>query len=490
MSVTSFVNFTSLLAVDDDVSVLNQVRRTAMAMGFQDVVTCEDATRALQVLNSDKAFQIALIDLRMPTLTGSAILQVIKNHSNDAVRLMPLLVMMGPVNEAEIRILSEFHISQHVTKPCKDKDLEKAIHDCLQIHTNLNNDEVFFEVFETALQEKDFKKAIEMLEPKLKGDPKSVKYNTLLAKLHFVRGNVAKAGEILKPVLLSNSEYPLALNLAAKICVKTGKYAEAVANLERAQKVSPLNIQRLIAMGEMHLAAGKIDEAEGKFRKALEFYPTGETAKIGLSRVLIAQGRMDDAQEILKDIEDKEEVASYFNMRGVMLIRAKRFDEAVDLYDKAMRALLDKEKEYLLIFNMALGYKKKGELAKAKLYAQKCLDKAPGPFEKATRLLESIEKAEVSQAPIEVPETPKEGSLFLFTPHQLDFLLGDQAPDGPDTLEGFQLGGASEEATELNLTRGTNTEKNALLNVQTKQNAELQQYWSKKKKGGRGFRSF
>jgi len=71
----------SVLVVDDEVPFLESIRRCLSAEGFQRMVFLSDPVEAANVIRSDPSFDICLLDVNMPDMSGDKLLELVKGHS-------------------------------------------------------------------------------------------------------------------------------------------------------------------------------------------------------------------------------------------------------------------------------------------------------------------------------------------------------------------------------------------------------------------------
>ncbi len=86
---------TSLLIVDDDKAVRRLLARVAERAGFE-VDTAKDGVQALEILQR-KQFEIAIVDLMMPRMSGYDLVQKISTLSPRPVVIVATALMNGDV---------------------------------------------------------------------------------------------------------------------------------------------------------------------------------------------------------------------------------------------------------------------------------------------------------------------------------------------------------------------------------------------------------
>jgi two-component system response regulator AtoC len=86
-----------IIVIDDESVFLRTIRRGLISAGFKDVHTESDSVKAASLFQQGAAFDIALIDIRMPVMDGMELLEVIKNNEPGTE-----CIMITAVNEPKI----------------------------------------------------------------------------------------------------------------------------------------------------------------------------------------------------------------------------------------------------------------------------------------------------------------------------------------------------------------------------------------------------
>ena len=427
----------NIMIVDDDPDILSQVVKIFTKLNIENVKTFTVGEKAIQELeNSSLNYDVIFIDVKMPGMSGVGLLQHIKNHKNKKIKESYCIPIVGNVSKEETIILNEIHCTETITKPIVESVFLKKFKEIVDIHNDPNSDKNFQLAFSNALLDKKYSQAESLVLPRIKKEPNSVRYLVMYAELLMKAKQWPKAEEFLNKVLKIDSNYIPALNLISKIYIKAERFEDAMAVLEKAKNLSPLHIDRLLVIGEMNLGAGNAALAEENFRNALKINPIEEKASFGLGRALATQGKVEESKKVLSAIQKGAELASFFNNKGVLLVRAQKISEGISLYQNAIKVMDEKEREYLLLYNIALAYSKLGNIDSALEFAKKSNEKAPKGYTKVNQLIEKLEKLQkeksvsqpsVKEAPFEVtPPPPKveEKADYILTGNQMDFIMG------------------------------------------------------------------
>ena len=421
--------FNNIIVVDDDPDVLSQMEKIFQKMGNKNYKGFLGAESAIKELESNpNPYDIVFVDVRMPVISGIALVQHIKTHHDKKIRDCFCIPLVGSIGKEDKAIISEFHFFETLTKPIAEKYFLKRFEELEEQQKNPESDRNFQMEFKNALIEKKYKQAEALLLPRLKKEPNSLRYLTLYAELLLRAHDIKKSEEFLNKILKIDSNHIPALNLISKVYIKTNRFEEAMRVLEKAKSLSPHNVERLLVMGELNLGNGEAEKAEENFKNVLKLNPTDDRAAFGLGRALATQGKTEESKKILSNLKKGTELASFFNNKGVLLVKAGKYNEGVSLYRNAIKVIDVPEKEYLLLYNIALAYSKLGDKEKALEYAKKSVNKAPKNYTKSKTLLEKLEKEAPSPPTKPADAVPLDeknnGPKFLLTGSQMDFIMG------------------------------------------------------------------
>lgn len=120
-----------ILVIDDDQAVLNYLNIFLLQAGTFDVTTLSNSTKALDVLRSNR-YDLLLLDMDMPEVTGLDILKKIQENSIDVATL----VLTG-VEDIELAVSAmKFGAIEYLIKPVDNERLLSLINKALEIRDN------------------------------------------------------------------------------------------------------------------------------------------------------------------------------------------------------------------------------------------------------------------------------------------------------------------------------------------------------------------
>jgi DNA-binding NtrC family response regulator len=115
-----------ILCVDDESRVLQGLQR--LLYKDYDVVTAAGFEAAIACLDPGQPFAVVMSDMRMPGMSGAALLAEMKRRVPDTVRL--LLSGEGDLGPTTVAA-NEGHIFRFLTKPCPPDTLLRALADAV-----------------------------------------------------------------------------------------------------------------------------------------------------------------------------------------------------------------------------------------------------------------------------------------------------------------------------------------------------------------------
>lgn len=210
------------------------------------------------------------------------------------------------------------------------------------------------------------------------------------ALLSSLSGDDARACELWISAIERNPHYYLAYHRLIDHHMRCQRLPKAYALLSKLQEYNKGNVSRLILMGELQKDMADLDKAEAHFHAALARDPGCSRALNGLAEVRFEQGRLEESRELLSRSHLAFRAAASLNRRGIELVRAKKYEDALEHYTKAQYVLPIQEKGPLLFFNIGLCYSRWGKPTMAREFLKIALIKDP-TYDKARQLMQVMD---------------------------------------------------------------------------------------------------
>jgi tetratricopeptide (TPR) repeat protein len=181
-----------------------------------------------------------------------------------------------------------------------------------------------------------------------------------------------------------------AMNLMARAMMKQGQWDKALETLEQAQILSPSNPERLVMIGDACYGKGDLNKALQCYEEAADLDPDMiPAAHRQMGQIKLEMGQVEEALNLFKNSVSEDESAGFFNNAAVAAVREGKPEQALKLYETAMRALKTNRLKPLIHFNIALSHRRLGDNESAVKHLKKALQIDPN-YEKARVQLDHI----------------------------------------------------------------------------------------------------
>jgi two-component system chemotaxis response regulator CheY len=115
------ITSTSVLVVDDSLTIRNIVIKRLNGLGFTDVDVAEDGNLALEQIRQ-KQYGLLISDWEMPNMSGEEFLKTVRQDPK--CMKMPIIIITGTTTRGTSWLAGA---SAYLQKPFTDADFEKAV---------------------------------------------------------------------------------------------------------------------------------------------------------------------------------------------------------------------------------------------------------------------------------------------------------------------------------------------------------------------------
>jgi type IV pilus assembly protein PilF len=164
-----------------------------------------------------------------------------------------------------------------------------------------------------------------------------------------------------------DTRYYLAWNAIGIAQSLKGNLQESAKAYQKCLELYPEFSEAHNNLGIIYSELHQLDKAEAEFQKVVAdlTYQTREVAYCNLARLYLGQDRLDLAYEsIRKALQIKPRLAMAHNLKGMILDRENKPEEAAASYEQAVKIVPE---DILFNYNLAVAYYNLKEPAKAKL---------------------------------------------------------------------------------------------------------------------------
>ena len=117
-----------LLVADDQAEMRQNLARALRLEGFE-VHATSNGKRALELINEEGPFDLALLDINMPEADGFTVLKTLR--ASEENRSLPVILITGEVDHGSVVQGKELGANDYLVKPYKIADLLQRIRNCI-----------------------------------------------------------------------------------------------------------------------------------------------------------------------------------------------------------------------------------------------------------------------------------------------------------------------------------------------------------------------
>ncbi|MES2616169.1 MAG: response regulator [Bdellovibrionota bacterium] len=340
--------------------------------GNYEVKNTASSKEALDFLEKNhEQVNLIIFDWFMPEVPGYVFCQKIR--ADNRFNHIDMLICSSKIDEEDSFLMVEMDI--HYVMPkltnaveyiAKVDEVRKNYYNVQSIVTKLKNLQTLLNEVQVDQCEELFK--IPEIEKEINANPR---YVHLGGELRILRKKYEEAADFMRNFLTKNSARNGAENLKSlstlgKALCLAGKFDDALLVFERLEAKSPKNLSHKIMSGDALLGMDKLDAAENKYSEVLEKDSGYKEALVGLAKVSAVQGDFEESKNFFSKIEGNFEsraLASFFNNRGVALVRKGDINGAITFYENSLQ-FLDKFKGHVY-FNLGMAYYRIGNIISA-----------------------------------------------------------------------------------------------------------------------------
>lgn len=342
-----------------------------------NVTTQEQLYKELRLLVGQGRKVVFFVEREINGKYCHDLVQFLKNQYPDVL----IIILTGEVAREILIYMHEIGANNVITKPISaDMLIEKVaftvkprgqIGELIDLGKKLNENDKYAEAEAVA------RKILE-LKP---GSPAAL----------LVLGDSFKGREMMDQALASYTEaskngklFLDPIKKIAELHKVTGNVREETKYLERLDRLSPLNVDRKISIGDNYMNLGEREKAVEIFDDAIKLATREAMAQVGRVTRTIAEHCISNAPEISekylrqsieakKGMLDKSDIET-FNRLGITLRKQGKWDQAIEEYRKALKI---SPNDAGLYYNMAMAFSEGREFQDAFNYLDKALRTNP-----------------------------------------------------------------------------------------------------------------
>lgn len=400
----------NIALVIEDNKMSKDVEDWLTSLGVQEVKSFDNGEGAWIVLNGSEEPDLVILDWKIPKLPGPLLLQRMK----DKFPSLPILVLCSGVSDQDGELLKEMGVTALMPREIEKKELIKNVIYCIQQKRKPSGLSSLENAIRQKLKNKKADEAVKLKEEYL-AHPfcTGLRKNIILAEFAYYEEKYLEARDLALRAISEERETVILLNLIGKCLIKLDDYENAMKCFEKANELSPKNLERLCTMAIASKVAGNEGKAEENIGKAAELDGASEEVLGARSSMAIVGGDAEEARKIMEEMGSIKKIIAFMNNQAVVYAKSGQAKKSMDLYRDTIAAIPEKDSEMqaLVTFNLAFAHLRSDEFEDAAQLFDKAAKLTNGHLaEKATRVLQSIRTGLEKGQAIKISKgaTPKE----------------------------------------------------------------------------------
>lgn len=411
-SATGGLGIDHVVVVDPDEAVLNSIRSLLISAGVKDVHCFETGTMALEYLKSHPNPDLLIHEWRIPTVPGPIFLQRVRS---DGSQSCPVIVVSSLIKESDRPLFREMGVAGLCTKPITAKDFLATVVWTVQQDQQPSHHSTLERKIRQALRDGKLPDA-EMFYRKYCEHPEAHEIHKIIldAEIRFYRSDLDGARERAMQALRKSTDL-MVLNLLGKILMNVNEHTLALKCFEKAQSISPQNIERLCMMAEAHAELGDDGGATQKIDAARKLDQDNSTIAVAEANVSLTLGQAERAKAMMGQLNNIDEVIAYTNNQAVALTKVNQLDKAIEKYQMILKAIPPNRglARSILLYNLALALIKSGKQDEAIRHLTEARPLAgKGLKDKVQSLEERLKSAIKSGKPLKLKTSETSGQVM------------------------------------------------------------------------------
>lgn len=373
----------TVLVVEDILSARETVVNLMRALGFSSFQQAENGAVALEIIK-EKTPGLIISDWNMPQMNGLGLLKAVRSRTD--LPYIPFIFLTSKSEVEDVALASDGGASGYLVKPVTIKALSEVLNTVFE-----GGFEQDFELLKTEIHNlavageqaraEELLRRFELLYPAQASRIRLEKVRMLMTLSDFT-----KAEEILCEILSSNTLFSKGWETMAKLQSWQGKWDQALSAVDNALSISPNNAEYFILRGSINLHKEDLHEARKNFMTALNIDRKNDQIKQDIWNAYIDMDMIDEVQRDFGSYIFSSLTCDTLNNMAVAYRRKGELARAVEIYRAALAKEPDNPK---ILYNAAVAYVNRKLYPKAKALLTHALGNDPG-FDKAKSLLEQI----------------------------------------------------------------------------------------------------
>lgn len=327
------------LIVDPSDEDGQKIEEALKESGAKEIIRFTDGEAAYNWMRNNEEPSIIVQEWRIPQITGPIFVQRVRNEGNFSV---PIFVHTNIIDDSDEFLLKEMGVAKVLPKPLNKREFMRALLWAIQQERSPSETISYERKIRQALNDNKTSEAKTLL-AKYEQDPNATHGNKLLmsAEVAYHEKKYAEARDLAVSSLKAEGDSIFILNLLGKILMQLGNFMASLQCFQKAQSLSPLNIERICAMADINNELGDKKESDSSLEEARDIDNNSNKILVTEAKIAATNGDSEKAKAIISQLDSLQTFVAYMNNKAVVFARCGRASEAIEIYQKAIASLPD-----------------------------------------------------------------------------------------------------------------------------------------------------
>lgn len=359
------LNVKSCVIIDSDDAARKTTTDILKQLGIQEFHEFQDGKEAWEHIEKQNSIDLIIQEWKVPKVSGPQLIQRI----HQKLPTTPVIIISSLITDEDAPLLQEVGIDSVLTKPIDKAALSKQIVSVIQQDRVPTSADAMANKIQALLEANQYEEAL-IIKQKLIDNTEvpDLYKKKALAFFAFADKNYIQARDYAVIVIKGQSQSIAMLNFIGKCFMKLGDHHAALRCLDKAQQMSPMNIQRLCDIAESSSEAGMHDKAKATLEAAKKADDGSVKVKEAAAKVHLNAGEVSEAKEAMQNLGTLSNIIAYMNNKAVACALSGKVEESMAIYQKTIDSLPRdrKEQKAIITYNLALAHVRSQDLTKAK----------------------------------------------------------------------------------------------------------------------------
>lgn len=364
---TSAFDVNRCVVIDPDEAVHLALTPILKQLNIPKVETYLDGEQAWNSVEMQGEPDLLICEWKIPKVSGPAFIQRMRARGHHKA---PVMLLSSLIRESDAILVSELGIAKITSKPVDVKQFVAALNQTLQQDKKPTDAPAIERKILKLINLSQTAAARSLLETyKAESGVSESRHRYLTAELLYAEGKYdAAKDEVIKSLRLADRDSLSSTNLLGKCLMRMGDFQAALQFMQKAQTISPSNIDRMCAIAELQIATNHFDLAEKTIDEAKRI--DARNPQIAATELNLALMKNDNekAERLLPQLSSPTQVITFMNIQAVSRIRSNQIAEGIEIYKRTIGLLKGPAYNQIkarLHYNLGLAYARQDVYEKA-----------------------------------------------------------------------------------------------------------------------------